>query len=310
MSSNPFLKRYDQLGWQADPEIRATPALRVNTLKTDPEAVLKRLAAKKVALEYISYVQAGTGFFIKKAPFSLGATPEYLRGLFYLQDAAAQLPAQVLNPKPGEFVLDCCASPGGKTTQMAAMMENQGVIVSFEKNNNRIASLRANLERCGAANVIVFNDDATTVGKTSIVFDKVLLDAPCAGNFASDKEWFEKRTIEDVRRNNEVQRMLLQTATKALKVGGVLVYSTCSLEPEENEIMMDWAVRNLPLKAVDTALPKSVGSPGLINPFGKRLHETIALTRRLWPDGMHEGFFVAKLVKTDVAAQKQEVRHG
>jgi NOL1/NOP2/sun family putative RNA methylase len=295
MTSNPFLKRYEQLGWKADPAIRTTPALRVNTLVASAEIIGKRLTDKGVRLEKIPFVR--DGFFIRKASFSLGATPEYLRGQFYLQDAAAQIPVEVLAPEPGEMILDCCAAPGGKTTQMAALMKNEGVIISFEKNTNRIASLRTNLERCGVSNVIVYNDDAGTAAKLGIRFDKVLLDAPCAGNFASDKDWFDKRTLEDVKRNNDIQRRLLQSAAAVLKPGGVLVYSTCSLEPEENEMMIDWALKQLPLKVVDTGLPKSLGVPGLVSPFGKRLDESIALTRRLWPEGQHEGFFIAKLVK-------------
>jgi NOL1/NOP2/sun family putative RNA methylase len=302
MATNPFLKRYEQLGWAADPAIRTTGAFRVNTLIANDDEVAKRLVAKNIKLERVPFVKHG--FFIRKASFSLGATPEYLRGLFYLQDAAAQVPAEVLRPQPSDLVLDCCASPGGKTTQMAAMMDNRGVIISFEKNNNRIASLRANLERCGVNNVIVYNDDASEATKLGMQFDKVLLDAPCAGNFASDKEWFQKRTLEDVKRNNEVQRLLLQAATKALKPGGVMVYSTCSLEPEEDEMMMDWAIKNLPLVCIDTGLSSSVGSPGLTQPFGKQLDRQIALTRRFWPDGNHEGFFVAKLVKKEAAAKE------
>jgi NOL1/NOP2/sun family putative RNA methylase len=269
--------------------------LRINALNAAPAVVVKRLADKHVVLEPVPFVR--DGFFIRKAPFSLGATPEYLRGLFYLQDAAAQIPVEVLAPEPGEIVLDCCAAPGGKTTQMAALMKNTGVIVSFEKNSNRITSLRANIERCNVSNVIAYNDDAASAARLGITFDKVLLDAPCAGNFASDKDWFTKRTLEDVKRNNDIQRSLLQTAAKALKPGGILVYSTCSLEPEENEIMIDWALKHLPLRTVDTGLPKSLGVPGLVVPFGKNLSKDIALTRRLWPDGTHEGFYVAKLVK-------------
>ncbi len=128
-----------------------------------------------------------------------------------------------------------------------------------------------------------------------IKFDSVLLDAPCSGNFAGDPRWFDKRTLADVKRNVPMQQRLLKAACDSLADGGNLVYSTCSLEPEEDEMMIDWALKNLPLKCMDTGV--SVGVPGLVSVFGRTLDPQISRCRRLWPDGKHEGFFVAKLVK-------------
>lgn len=291
---NPFLDRYARLGAELDPTIRTAPALRFNTLAVDEAALLSRLERKGVLLEKIPF--AKHGFWLRKSQFSMGSTVEYLRGLYYLQDAAAQLPVQVLDPQPGDIVLDCCAAPGGKTTQLSQWMDNKGVVISFENNPDRLVALKANLERCGASNVAVFLADASTASFCDVVFDKILLDAPCAGNFASDPTWFKKRTLDDVHRNVPLQQKLLRNAARQLKDGGVLVYSTCSLEPEEDEMMIDWALKNLPVECVETGL--SVGIPGITEPFGQQLDRRVGLTRRVWPQqGCNEGFFVARMVR-------------
>jgi NOL1/NOP2/sun family putative RNA methylase len=294
MTASEFLKRYESLGASLTPATRTGPALRFNTLLVDEPVLLKRLVDRGVVLHKIPFCR--DGFWIEKSHFSLGSTTEYLRGLYYIQDAAAQIPVQVLNPLPGETVLDCCAAPGGKTTQLAQWMKNKGAVVSCENSVHRMVSLKSNIERCSAANIIIHAMDASDVADLNMRFDKVLLDAPCAGNFASDPYWFEKRTLADVERNPPLQRKLLAAAVNVLKEGGTLVYSTCSLEPEENEMVIDWALKNLPVHCVDTGL--QIGQPGIVVPFGKKLHESVRFATRLWPEqGKNEGFFVAKLVK-------------
>jgi NOL1/NOP2/sun family putative RNA methylase len=288
-----FFHRYAKLGVKLDKSITTAPALRVNPLVANAGDVLYRLESKGVKLEKIPYLPFG--YWIRDARFSLGATTEYLRGMYYLQDAAAQLPVLILDPQPGERVLDMCAAPGGKTTQLAAMMQNKGVIVSFEKALHRLASLKANLERCRVQDCVVYHASAA---RASGVFDKVLLDAPCAGNFASDPEWLKKRSIADVKHNVPLQKQLLSAASKCLRLGGTLVYSTCSLEPEENELVIDWAVKNLPLKCMPIDI--SVGVPAFTKPFGIALDSQLVNCRRLWPvNGENEGFFVAKMVRVD-----------
>ncbi len=294
MTADVFLKRYASFGHPIDAMINTGPALRVNTLLIGEAELVARLESRGVVLEKIPF--AKYGYWIKKSRFSLGSTAEYLRGLYYLQDAAAQVPVQVLAPKERMTVLDCCSAPGGKTTQLAQWMRNKGVIVSYEQANHRLVSLKANLERCNALNVVLFNADAATVSKIEMRFDAALVDAPCSGNLAGDPQWLRKRKLEDVQQNTPMQRKLLQAAVHAVKEGGTIVYSTCSLEPEENELIIDWALKTLPVTCASTDL--EVGEPGLIAPFGQQLDPTIKNTRRLWPDaGKNEGFFVAKLVK-------------
>lgn len=309
---NPFLDRYAQLGETAPPMITLTPALRVNTLRIGEEALVARLAKLGVTLSKIPWLQHG--YRIERTRFSLGASIESLLGYFYLQEAAAQLPVEVLDPQPGELVLDCCAAPGGKTTQLAQHMQNSGVIVSLEKRSHRLLSLRNNLERMGVANAAVYHMDAIKAAQLGMKFDKILLDAPCSGNYvgnvriseharqsadwrhAGDAGWFAKRTIDDIRKSARFQRDILQAALAALKPGGVLVYSTCTLEPEENELNMQWLLdnHNVTLEPVSAA----IGDPGLTTVFGQRLHHSISHCKRFWPHKTGtEGFFIAKVRK-------------
>ena len=289
---NFFLNRYKQLGEKVS-DIKLRPALRVNTLKTDAETLKKRLNQFDVTLEKISY--ANDGYFYS-AKFSLGAITEYLRGYFYLQEAAAQLPVQVLEPKPGEFVLDCCAAPGGKTTQVAQLMKNKGIVVALDKKKHRIVSVKTNLERCGVHNCAAYIMDANKVGSLNLQFDKILLDVPCSGNFVTDKSWFRKRHLAGIKRAAEIQRNLIEKSLAVLKKGGILVYSTCSLEPEENELNMQWMLKHFKVKIEKIDLP--VGSNGLTTVFNKMLDKSIANCRRFWPNKTGtEGFFIARIKK-------------
>jgi 16S rRNA C967 or C1407 C5-methylase (RsmB/RsmF family) len=129
------------------------------------------------------------------------------------------------------------------------------------------------------------------------VFDKILLDAPCSGNYANDKAWFEERKVEELKLMVKAQKQLLETALSILKPNGMLVYSTCSLEPEEDEMMINWLLEkhsNVMLEKID----QSIGEPGLTKVFGKELKPDIALCKRLWPHKTGtQGFFLAKIRK-------------
>ncbi len=289
-----LLKRYSLLGEKFVPEeILVRDALRVNTLKIREEELVERLKAKKVGLEKIPFAKHG---YYYEAPFSLGATPEYLQGFFYLQDAASQLPVQVLNPEPGELVLDMAASPGGKTTQIAQWMENKGVIIALDSNALRLDALLNNIERLSVKNVLSYKKDSRFADDLNLFFDKILLDAPCSGNFCVEKDFFAKRSVEDFKDKARVQRDLLKAAFKCLKPGGVLVYSTCSLEPEENELVINWFLENFSVSMASTSL--NVGDSGLTNIFGVKLNSSLKLARRFWPHKTGtEGFFIAKLIK-------------
>ncbi len=288
-----FRERYEKLGGEIA-DIQTKPTMRVNTLKITAKELIARLEKLGVTLERIPFTK--NGYTIVQSKFSLGAITEYLLGYYYLQDAAAQLPVEILDPKPTDVVLDACAAPGGKTTQLAQHMQNQGTIVAYDLKPHRIPSMLVNLERCGVKNTTMFEGNAVLASKLGVQFDKVLLDAPCAGNYLTEAGWFEKRTLEGIQVSCNIQRRLLYDCVNMLKQGGQLVYSTCSLEPEENEMNIDWALKNLPvrLEKVNTA----IGDPGLTEVFGQKLNPDIALCKRFWPHKTKtEGFFIAKMVK-------------
>lgn len=290
---NVFESRYSQLGHLLK-KVELLPSIRTNSLRASDAHIVAQLHRKGVALEKIPFAP---GYWVKDSPFSLGASIEHLLGMITPQEAAAQLPVTVLDPKPGERVLDMAAAPGVKTSQIAAAMQNKGLLMAVDKNNRRIPALKNNLERMGVTNSLVLNTDATKLVDWKLQFDKVLLDAPCMGNYTQGKtpgEWFCEHSPKELDRNALTQKQLLGAAFHLTKKGGTIVYSTCSIEPEECEMIIDWALRTLPVLCVETGI--SIGVPGLTKVFGKGLSKEVMHTRRIWP-GQTEGFFVAKLVK-------------
>lgn len=292
MEKSEFLKRYEQLGGRAV-KVKIPTSLRINGLKIIPEKLVARLKKKEVKITTIPFTKFG---YEVESRFSLGSTSEYLQGYYYLQGAAAQIPIEVLNPKPNEIVLDCCASPGGKTTQIAQWMKNTGVIIALEKKKERLARLKNNLERMGVHNSIVYYVDARNTEKLGMKFDNILVDAPCSGNYTQETGWFAKRSLEDIKKIAQVQKQILKGVWSSLKKGGTLVYSTCSLEPEENELVIDWFIKNYSAKLETTGI--RIGSEGVTNVFGRKLDKSISKCRRFWPYKTGtEGFFIAKLIK-------------
>jgi len=293
--SNFFLERYKRFGQDIDPLVIAlSPSIRVNTLKISESELIKRFKDKGVVLKKVSELKYC--YNLDKQDFSLASTPEYLQGFFYVQEVASQVPALVLDPRPGEVVLDMCAAPGSKTTQLAQLMNNEGSIVALDVKNDRLKVLGNNLERCGVENVLTYNKDARYVSDLGLKFDKVLLDAPCSGNFVIESDWFMIRDIGGIVENSVVQRSLLKSALSVLKPGGILVYSTCSLEPEEDELVIDWLLSNFDVKLEEISL--KLGSEGLIKFENKVLSPELSKTRRFWPNLTHtQGFFVAKIRK-------------
>jgi NOL1/NOP2/sun family putative RNA methylase len=285
-----FLKRYKEIGGDIR-DVQPRDSIRVNTSKISIEALAERLSRKGVLFEKIQFCPNGLYY---KSKFSLGSTPEYLMGYYYLQEAASMLPVLALSPSEKDLVLDMCAAPGSKTTQLSEVMGNRGEIIAVEKNPGRCESLKNNLERMGCANVTVLNDDVLNINSDEI-FDKILLDAPCSGNYAMDRDWFEKRNLPGIERNAVRQKKLIEKAYSLLKKGGMLVYSTCSLEPEENEESVMFAL-SLGLKLEDSGI-KAV-EPAVSGFDGKKFDRTMLLARRLWPHKTGtSGFFIAKLRK-------------
>ena len=285
-----FINRYAQLGWKFK-ETKLRQSIRINQTNAKGKNLPERLRSSGVDLEKVPFLPAG--YWITKSKFSVGATAEYLLGMYSIQEAAAQISATLFTALKGKTVLDACAAPGGKTVQLADLMANSGTITALDINKKRLAAMANHLERCHISNTIVCNLDARQATKLNRTFDRILLDVPCSGNFASDKEWFNRRTLADVERNAQVQKEILAEAVKCLASDGEIVYSTCSLEPEEDELNMDWALKNLGLQIQEVDCP---GENGLTEVFGRKLDPSVAHCKRIWP-GETQGFFVCKLKK-------------
>ncbi|MEA3429927.1 MAG: RsmB/NOP family class I SAM-dependent RNA methyltransferase [Nanoarchaeota archaeon] len=277
---------------------RPTRSLRVNTLKISIPELIKKM--KNWELTQVPWCKEG--FWIKHRTedrIDIGNTIEHSLGYFYVQGAASMIPPLVLEPKPGEKVLDLCAAPGSKTSQMAAFMENQGVLVANDYRGIRLAPLGINLQRMGITNVVTtLMDGAYFKG---FEFDKVLVDAPCSGTGTIRKSI---RTLTEwspgfIRHMAKQQKKILSAGFKNLKKGGTLVYSTCSIEPEEDEGVISWFLENHEdAKLLPIDIPKLKTSPPILEFEKQTYNPEVKKCLRIWPqDNDTEGFFVAKISK-------------
>ncbi|VVB74940.1 tRNA (cytosine(49)-C(5))-methyltransferase [Candidatus Tiddalikarchaeum anstoanum] len=264
-------------------------SIRVNTLKTSREKLKELLLAKSWVLEDVPFYK--DAFIVKKRNQALGNSLEHFMGYYYVQEQSSMIPPLVLDPKEGDVVLDCCASPGSKTSQLSQLMNNTGVLVGNDVNVNKISVLRVNLQRLGCRNIIVTRGPGQRFKKFADTFDKILVDAPCSGFGAIRKNWaiakmFNPRSFGSLKR---VQSDLLQSSWDALKTGGTIVYSTCTLTLEENEEVIASFV-----KSHDDAVLENINIKGFEDSRGINMKEVI----RIWPHRKNmEGFFVAKLSK-------------
>lgn len=283
-------------------EVARPITIRTNTLKTRRRDLAQALVNKGVNLQPIgNWTKVGLQIFDSQVP--IGATPEYLAGHYILQAASSFLPVIALDPQENERILDMAAAPGGKTTYISALMKNTGCIFANDANKNRTKSLIANIHRLGCTNTIVCNYDAREFPKVIGGFDRILLDAPCSGTGVIGKDQSVKvsRTEKDFIQIPHLQKQLLLSAIDSVdcnsKKGGVIVYSTCSVAVEEDEAVVDYALRKRPnVKLVDTGLV--IGKEGFTNYRGKKFHPSVKLTRRYYPHTYNvDGFFVAKFQK-------------
>ena len=240
------------------------------------------------------------GYFMenKKGRRDIGNTLESALGYIYVQEASSMIPPVVLDPKPGEVVLDIAASPGSKTTQMAAMMRNKGIIVANDIKPDRMKSLVMNLQKCGVQNVVTTMQEGRKF--SGYQFDKVLVDAPCSGTGTIKKSL---KTINIwnpsmIKRLSFIQKKLLITGFENLKPGGVLVYSTCSVEPEENEGVVDYLLEKEPSATVEKIKLQVKRSEPFLSFDSENYSEHVKNCLRIWPqENNTEGFFIAKVRK-------------
>ncbi|MFX0188279.1 MAG: RsmB/NOP family class I SAM-dependent RNA methyltransferase [Candidatus Hodarchaeota archaeon] len=258
------------------------PSIRVNTLKIKVNELKNKLENKGFKLEPFDWVSYGLN--VIKETLNLGSLHEYLQGYFYLQNVASMLPAHILNPKPGELIIDMCAAPGGKSTQLAQLMKNKGTLILIDKNKDRIPALDVNLRRMGISNSVLINYDATRLEELNIKADKILLDAPCTGEglVRSDINRKTSKKIEDINKMATIQKKLLEAGLRGLKSGGQLIYSTCSIAPEENELVVNDVLNSFSDFSI-IKISHQYGTEGLTSVFGRKLRSNLKYSQRLYP---------------------------
>ncbi|XP_068147833.1 uncharacterized protein [Drosophila tropicalis] len=282
-------------------EVARPLTIRTNSLKTRRRDLAGALINRGVNLDPLGkWTKVGLVVFNSQVP--LGATPEYLAGHYMIQGASSMLPVMALAPQENERILDMCSAPGGKGSHIAAIMKNTGVLFANDSNRDRIKAIVANFHRLGIVNAVVSCENGTKFRNIMTGFDRVLLDAPCTGTGVVSKDPSVKTTKSDVdvQRCYNLQRKLLLTAIDCVDAksssGGYIVYSTCSVLPEENEWVIDYALKKRNVKLVPTGL--DFGVEGFVNFRQHRFHPSLNLTRRYYPHTHNmDGFYVAKLKK-------------
>ena len=282
-----FLHSYDEPKAQG---------LRVNLLKISPEQ-LQGIAP--FPLEPVPWCR--TGFYYDGDTASPGKHPFHAAGLYYIQEPSAMYPAEQLGVQPGEKVLDLCAAPGGKTTHLGGAMAGQGLLIANEYEAKRAKALSENVERLGLANCIVLNETPERLAdRFPGYFDRILVDAPCSGEgmFRKDPEAAGYWSLRHVESCAAIQAGVLDAAYAMLKEGGVLVYSTCTFSPEENERQIEALLVRYPDVEL-LPLPREHGvSPG-VPAWSVNGDARLADTARLWPQKLRgEGHYAAMLRKT------------
>ena len=267
---------------------RRVVTLRANTLKVTPEQVEEALGAAGIAYERVGWY--ADAFVLPQAcERDVWALDAYEAGEVYLQSLSSMLPPLALAPRPGADVLDMCAAPGGKTTQMAALSGGRAHICACEMHVPRAEKLEFNLRRQGASCVTVMRADARRLDDF-MQFDQILLDAPCSGSGtlrASDSKLAARFTPALVEKSVRAQGALLAKALRLLKPGGELVYSTCSVLAAENEEVVRRALSKARARVVPVSIPGADDLP--------LLPTTLPGTLAVCPTRRYEGFFVAKI---------------
>lgn len=271
--------------------------IRVNTLLTRRKDLAYALTQRKVETGNLDWTDTALVAFKSDVP--LGATPEYLGGYYIVQGANSMLPVLNLEIKDGMRVVDLCAAPGGKSTHIAAILNNTGVLYSNDVSKERINALKSNLSRMGVMNAIITNMDALefNVGKV----DRVLLDAPCSGTgiISKDPSVKTSKSIGDIRKIVKMQHKLVLHAFDMLKPSGFLVYSTCSVLVEENESVVDYLLSERKnARVVD--LNVAVGREGFARFRNENFNGSLQKARRIYPHVHNmDGFFYVKILKIE-----------
>ncbi|QCC52142.1 RsmB/NOP family class I SAM-dependent RNA methyltransferase [Halapricum salinum] len=274
-------------------------AIRVNTIKTTVERARRGLEEADLAAEPVEW-HPGLFRLPEDQP---GANWPYTHGWIHGQEEVSAVPAAVLEPQPGERVWDACAAPGSKTTQLAALMDDSGLVVATDNNLGRLSALRSNTERLGATCVAVTNEDARNHSLKpfgGMEYDRALVDVPCSceGTIRKNPDTLEEWTLDHVEGISGVQKGILTRAIKATREGGTVVYSTCTFAPEENEAVLDHVLDSGECRLVEFDLSLE-SRPGVTEWQGREFDPAVAQAKRIYPHHNDTGgFFVAKLEVT------------
>ena len=284
-------------------------SFRVNTYKVKDVQTLKHnLEIRGVELEEVKWDR--NSFFVnlekEDSRSDLGNLFEHFLGQIYVQEATSLLPplvAQIPESVEDDFkVLDMCSAPGSKTTQLAAMMKNKGLLVANELDYSRLAPLKLNLERSGFTNIVITNQDGARIEGEEI-YDRIILDAPCSGSGVIRKSPRTLKTYNpsQLHQITSIQRKLFRRAFELLKKNGILVYSTCSMDPEENEFIVHWALKefqeNIELESIEL---EGIEKRKTVSHFegieiSKEIQQKVL---RIWPHHYDtNGFFVSVFKK-------------
>ena len=276
---------------------------RINYLKTDLRTLRKLLVNQRVKCNELTFPKGA--FLLKTSLREFQKTEIYKNGLVFVQNLSSMLPVLCLSPENNDRILDLCAAPGAKTTQISSLAPKAEVI-AIEKDRPRYYKLLANLKTQGIESTRVILLDSIWVRKKfPEYFDKILADVPCSSegrflttNPKSFKYWKQRKVKEMMHK----QKKLLHSAFLALNEGGTLVYSTCTFSPEENEGVIDWFINKFKEKVeiLPIDIPLKNAKEGLSQWGDKKYSSSLRLTRRIIPDEIMEGFFVAKIKKISV----------
>ena len=280
-------------------------SFRLNTLKWDEKMIFDEFAKKWIAIEKFVGLE-WVYFFDHKDDYAIKGTDAFYQGRIYLQSLSSMLPVLVLAPEKWETLLDVCAAPGSKTTQMAMLMGNTGKIVALEQNQIRYDKLVYNCKLQWATIVEWGKIDARhfLTSYKSIWFDRIIIDAPCSAegriSLANEKS-YGFWSLENIKAKATLQHELLSLAVKALKPGGTLVYSTCTLAPEENEWVVSRILmenKDISLDSIDIGLSDRAWWKSWMSSFGAtKYHPDMDMTVRILPSEETEGFYLAKVMK-------------
>ena len=282
--------------------------IRANTIKTTIQELMVYLKEKNIKFDRVLWYD--DALIIKNAnEKDLMKLEWFNQGKFYMQSLSSMVPALILEPKSNETILDMTAAPGSKTSQIAMLMKNQGKIVANELDKLRFERLKYNLEKQGAKIVEAINYRGESLWKRyPETFDRILLDAPCSGEgrfIGTSPETYKNWYLKDVMNCSRLQKKLIKSAYLSLKKGGILVYSTCTLNLAEDEDVLKYALENFDLELIDIDLKitssikaKTDNNDIMIYNDSENLYDkTIEKAIRIIPSKLMEGFFVAKLKK-------------